>query len=160
MKIVKRVRPPTGPARLAFRLPITLYRAGLGWIFGNRLLLLNHIGRITGRPRRAVLEVVTHEPTDGSYVVASGLGPTASWYRNVVHAPDVTIQVGRRTIPVTAVPVPAGEGAEIFVRYAARHRATARFLLSRLMGIAVDGSQEDFRLAGQHIPFIRLTPRA
>ena len=79
--------------------------------FGHRLLLLNHIGCITGKPRQTILEVAGHDAADGSYVVASGWGPTAAWYRNILQSPDVTIQVGTRTIPVTAVPLGMDEGA-------------------------------------------------
>ena len=159
MEIVKKVTPPAGVTRLLFRLPLYLYRSGLGWLFGHRLMVVNHIGRITGKRRQAVLEVVDHDANDGSYVVASGWGPDAAWYRNVRHTPEVTIQVGRRTIPVTGVPLPADEGAEIFARYASRHRAAAKQLLPRLMGYAVDGSDGDFRAVGQRMPFVRFVPR-
>ncbi len=105
------------------------------------------------------MEVVEHDPTDGSFVVASGWGPTAAWYRNILHTPEVSIQVGRRTIPVTAVPLTAEEGAEIFAGYAARHRAAATYLLPRVMGFSVDGSEADFRAVGQRMPFVRLANR-
>jgi deazaflavin-dependent oxidoreductase (nitroreductase family) len=105
------------------------------------------------------LEVVEHDPTNGSFVVASGWGPTAAWYRNILHTPQVSIQVGMRSIPVTAVPLTAEEGAEIFARYAARHRAAATYLLPRLMGFSVDGSQADFRAVGRRMPFVRLATR-
>jgi deazaflavin-dependent oxidoreductase (nitroreductase family) len=159
MEIVKQVRPPTGLSRLLFRLPIHLYRQGLGWLFGSRIMLVHHVGRVTGKRRQVVLEVVAHDANDGSYVVASGWGPGAAWYRNVLHAPDVTIQVGRRTIPVTGVPLPAEEGADVMARYASRHRLAAKYLLPRLMGYAVDGSEADFRAVGRHMPFIRFVPR-
>lgn len=34
--------PPRGLSRLLYRLPIGLFRLGLGWIFGNHFLLLTH----------------------------------------------------------------------------------------------------------------------
>lgn len=92
-------------------------------------------------------------------MVASGWGPDAAWYRNILRTPNVTVQVGRRTMPVTGVPLPANEGAEIFARYASRHRTTAKYLLPRLMGFAVDGSEADFRAVGRRIPFVRFVPR-
>jgi deazaflavin-dependent oxidoreductase (nitroreductase family) len=159
MEVVKDVGPPTGLRRLLFRLPIHLYRLGLGGLLGRRLLLLHHIGRVTGRPRRVVLEVVTHDRAEGCYVVASGWGPTAAWYRNVLHTPDVTVQVAWSTLPVRAVPLSEEEGAEVFARYAAAHRRTARYLLPRLMGYSVDGSDADFRAVGRRIPFVRFEPR-
>jgi deazaflavin-dependent oxidoreductase (nitroreductase family) len=159
VKIVKSVQPPTGISRVLFRAPIYLYRVGLGWLFGNRILLLHHIGRVSGKQRHVILEVVEHDRTDDSFVVASGWGPSAAWYRNVLHTPDVSIQVGRRTLPVTAVPLTKDEGADVFARYASRHRAAARYLLPRVLGFSVDGSEADFRAVGQQLPFVRLVPR-
>jgi len=52
-----------------------------------------------------------------------------------------------------------GGRAEIFARYAARHRTAATYLLPRLMGFAVDGSEADFRAVGQRMPFVRLATR-
>jgi deazaflavin-dependent oxidoreductase (nitroreductase family) len=141
-------------------MPIRLYRLGLGWLFGRRLLLLNHIGRVSGKPRQVVLEVVAHNPADGSCVVASGWGPTAAWYRNILHTPNVTIQVGTRTMPMKAVPLSRDEGAGIFADYASRHRMAAKYLLPRLMGFSVDGSEADFRAVGERMPFVRFVPAA
>jgi deazaflavin-dependent oxidoreductase (nitroreductase family) len=159
MKIVRSIRPPAGLTRSLFRLPISLYGVGLGWLFGKRLLLLNHIGRVTGKPRQTILEVVEHDATDGSYVVASGWGPDAAWYRNILQDPDVTIQIGSRTVPVRAVPLSENEGAEIFSRYVARHRRLATYMLPRVLGISVDGSDADFREVGRRMPFVRFATR-
>ncbi|MGH3594278.1 MAG: nitroreductase family deazaflavin-dependent oxidoreductase, partial [Pseudonocardiaceae bacterium] len=62
--------------RRLVRAPIWLYRARLGFLFGSRMLLLEHVGRKTGARRYVVLEVVGH-PTPGTYVVASGFGDRA-----------------------------------------------------------------------------------
>jgi deazaflavin-dependent oxidoreductase (nitroreductase family) len=160
VKIVKDVRPPAGLSRFLYRLPIYVYRAGFGWMFGNRVMLLHHIGRVSGRQRQAILEVVEHDLAGDSFVVASGWGPTAAWYQNVMRTPDVTIQVGRRTIPVTAVTLGADEGSDVFARYALHHRFLAKYLLPRLMGFSVDGSEADFREVGRHMPFVRFVPRS
>jgi len=160
VRVSKHVQPPTGLIRILFRAPIYLYRAGLGAMLGNRILILHHIGRVSGKERQAVLEVVEHDPADDSFVVASGWGSTAAWYRNVVQKPDVAIQVGRRTIPVTAIKLTQGEGAEIFAGYAIKHRIAAKYLLPRLLGFFVDGSEDDFRAVGRRLPFIRFVPRS
>lgn len=157
MKVVKSIHPPAGFARFVFRIPIHLYRLRLGWLFGARLLLLNHTGRVSGKPRQTVLEVAEHD--GDSYVVASGWGPTAAWYRNVLHTPEVTIQVGTRTIPVTATPLDKEDGAQVFLRYGSRHRSAAKYMLPRVLGVSVDGSDADFRAVGRHLPFVRFTPR-
>ena len=144
---------------MLFRAPIWMYQLHLGAVFGRRLLLLHHTGRITGAPRMSVLEVVEYAPVDGSYVVASGWGPRSAWYRNLLEQPQVRIEVGSHTIAVTAEPLASDEGAEIFARYAARRPRVAAFMLSRVLGMAVDGSEADFRAAGRRIPFVRLAPR-
>jgi deazaflavin-dependent oxidoreductase (nitroreductase family) len=158
MEIIERPPPPTGLRRLLFRLPIHLYRAGLGWLFGRRCLLLTHVGRRSGKPRQVVIEVVEHDRADESYFVCSGFGPRADWYRNLLATPSATIMIGRRRIPVEAVALPSNEGSELMARYAERHPAAAR-KLARFMGFGLDGSAEDYRAAGRELPFVRLRPR-
>jgi hypothetical protein len=45
-------------SRTLMRAPIWIYRARLGFLFGSRMLLLEHVGRKSGRRRQAVLEIV------------------------------------------------------------------------------------------------------
>lgn len=155
MEIIERPPPPTGVRRLLWRLPIWLYRLHLGPLTGGRLMLLRHTGRVTGRERTAVIEVVQRD-ADG-YVAASGFGPRADWYRNISKNPRVTLTVGARVIPATAAPLTAEQGAELMGAYAPRHPALAR-RLCRIMGYRVDGSEADYREVGAHIPFVRFTP--
>lgn len=63
-------------SRTLTRAPIWIYRAGLGFVFGSRLLMLEHTGRKSGLPRQVVLEVVDH-PAPDTYVVPSGFGERA-----------------------------------------------------------------------------------
>ncbi|TLF48565.1 nitroreductase family deazaflavin-dependent oxidoreductase, partial [Nonomuraea sp. KC401] len=118
MEIVKRPAPPTGLRRTLWRLPILLYRVGLGRLLGQRIMLLTHTGRVSGRPRRAVVEVVQHD--ERGYVAASGFGRRADWYRNVMATPEVTLHVGGRAVQATAAPVPEEQGAHIMAAYAPR----------------------------------------
>ena len=72
------------------RAPIWLYRAGLGFVFGSRVLMLEHIGRKSGARRYVVLEVVGH-PAPEIYIVASGFGEHAQWFRNLMAHPRVRV---------------------------------------------------------------------
>lgn len=148
---------PTGWRRFLARLPIRLYRAGLGPLFGKRLLLLHHTGRVTGLRRSVVLEVIAYERQDGtlSWTVASGFGPAAAWYQNLRRDPRTTIRCGNRRYTVTARFLPPEDGAALMARYAPRHPRLARRLCA-FMGFAVDGSDAAFRMAGRSIPFVRL----
>ncbi|MBC2907627.1 nitroreductase family deazaflavin-dependent oxidoreductase [Streptomyces cupreus] len=145
---------PTGWRRLAARLPILLFRSGLGPLFGKRLLLLHHTGRVSGLDRMVVLEVVSYDPVGASWTVASGFGPQADWYRNLREQPKTLVQIGNRPYAVTAHFLTPGEGAEIMADYARRHPRTARRLCA-FMGFPID-DETSYREAGRAIPLVRL----
>lgn len=148
---------PTGWRRWAFRLPLVFYRWRLGGLLGGRFVLLTHTGRVSGVPRQVVLEVVERDEASGEVSVASGFGPRADWYLNVLAHPEVTFQVGRRAHDGVAQPLGTEQGAELMARYAPRHPQAARRLCA-FMGFEVDGSDADYRAVGERIPFVRLTP--
>ena len=85
---------PTGAWKLAFRLPIYLYRLDLGRLLGHRFLLLVHQGRESGLLRETVLEVLLHDPATRESVVLSAWGEKADWYRNVVATPALEVRTG------------------------------------------------------------------
>lgn len=155
----KPVPPPTGLGRLAFRAPIYLYRAGLGWMLNGRFLLLNHIGRKSGQRRQAVLEVVDYDRETDTYYVAAGFGPKSQWFRNIKANPEVTIQVGTRKLAVTADILSPTESGEMMVQYAHRMPALAKEL-TRVIGYKLSGSDDEYRqLAAEHIPFVAMRPK-
>lgn len=149
-------RPPTGTMRLLFRLPNLLYQLRLGWLLGGRFVLIDYVGRVSGRRRRVVLEVVEHDA--GTYIIVSGYGTRSSWYRSLRANPAITITVGWRRMPADAELAPPAEGGEILLRYAKRHPRAIRSL-TRFTGMETDGSDADYELVGQRLPFFRLVPR-
>ncbi|WP_406446916.1 nitroreductase family deazaflavin-dependent oxidoreductase [Streptomyces sp. NBC_01613] len=153
------IRPPlpVGLRRFVARLPVLLFRVGLGRVFGQRLLLLHHTGRMSGQSRQVILEVVAYDPAHGTWIVASGFGPKAAWYQNLRRQPQAVVQIGNRRYTVTAQFLPPEEGGAIMARYAPRHPRTARRLCA-FMGFSVDGSERSFREVGQSVPFVRLAP--
>lgn len=151
----KAVAPPKGFNRIIFRLPIGLYRWHLGWMLGGRFLLVNHIGRKSGLPRKVVIEVVRHDKNEHTIIVASGFGVKSQWYQNMQKTPDVTIQLGSKKYAAHAEFLSAEQGANEMVDYAHRH-ASAAHELAKLMGYRVDGTDEDYFALGQEIPFVAL----
>lgn len=156
---IKDVQPPKGWARLAWRAPIWLYRFGLGSLLGGRFLLLNHIGRKTGQMRQTVVEVVQHDKAQRAYIIASGYGEKADWYKNLMAHPDVTIQVGSKRIAVHAERLPVAQATEILLDYNRHHPATLR-TLAGLLGYRTDGSEADVRFLAGLIPILSLTPHS
>lgn len=113
--------------RVLARSPILLYRAGLGFLFGRRMTMLEHLGRNSGRRRYVVLEVL--ERHDDAIVVVSGYGGKAQWYRNVVANPRVRVWTGLwRAMPALAEPVAAAEVPRRLEQYRRRHPRAANAL--------------------------------
>lgn len=110
-------------SRTLTRAPIWVYRAGLGRVFGSRTLMLEHIGRRTGTNRYVVLEVIDH-PDPDVYVVASGFGSRAQWFKNVQATPRVKISsAGRSSVPAEARILTTAEADAALQAYIARHPA-------------------------------------
>jgi deazaflavin-dependent oxidoreductase (nitroreductase family) len=141
-----------------WRLPIFIYKAHLGWLLGDRFLLLNHIGRVSGESRRAVLEVLRHDKTQNIYYVASGFGEKSDWFRNLQKNPEVTIQVGRHQFNVQAKRLPQEEAEREFLVYARRH-PTAIKNLAGMLGYQLDGSESSLRSLAQVMPVVAFRPR-
>ena len=141
--------------RWLVRAPIWLYRARLGFLFGSRMLLLEHVGRKTGHVRRVVLEVVDRSDHD-RYVVVSGFGTQAQWFQNVLAHPDVRVQVGSRALrPALAQLLDPQEAAAALDRYATAHpRAWARLrpVLEETLGARIERT-------GSNLPMVELRLR-
>src|SRR5882672_3082319 len=119
---------PTGLLRLCLRLPIWLYRLRCGWVLNSRFLLLTHIGRRSRLPRQTVLEVVHHDRTTETYVIASGWGEKPDWFRNLQKTPTAVVTVGRKRFAATARCLSGDEAARVLLVYAQRHRRAFRAL--------------------------------
>lgn len=131
--------------RWLVRTPIPLFRHGWGRLFGGRLLLLEHVGRSSGQARYVVLEVVAREdPT--AVIVASGFGPRAQWFRNVVATPACHVTLGRTRHPATAEVLDRGERDRVLADYARRHPRAWRRLSATMA-----------ELSSTDIPLVRLT---
>lgn len=115
-------------SRPLMRAPIWIYRARLGGLLGSRMLMLEHIGRRTGVARQVVLEVFDHPATD-TYVVASGFGDRAQWFRNVLANPAVRVSAsGGSPAPAVARLLDRAQADRALAVYRGRHaRAWARF---------------------------------
>jgi deazaflavin-dependent oxidoreductase (nitroreductase family) len=134
--------------RWLMRMPIPLYRAGLGWIFGGRLVMIEHLGRVSHRPRYAVVEVVERERN--AIRVASGFGTSSQWYRNLRANRVAYLSTGRaRRVPAAVRLLGSEESAAVLARYAVAH-PEAYATLSGAMDYVAGG--EAF------IPVVEFTP--
>lgn len=151
--------PPRGLCAIPWRLPIWLYRWKLGWLMGNRFLLLNHTGRVSGLPRQAVLEVVKYDQGSNTYYVASGFGSKADWFLNIKKTPEITIWAAGQEIEATAAQLAESEATSIFQEYHQKHPKALQGL-SRLIGYQLNTDEtEMLAFFSQNIPVVAFYPK-
>ncbi len=94
--------PDTSVRRELERLPVLMWRLGLGPLVGRPLALLTVTGRSSGLPRRT--PVHPHIVGGNTYVWCP-YGGRSQWYRNMMANPVVTVQSHRGTQVMRAVAI-------------------------------------------------------
>jgi deazaflavin-dependent oxidoreductase (nitroreductase family) len=111
------------------------------------MLMVEHTGRKSGARRYVVLEVVCH-PTPDVYIIASGFGIRAQWFRNLMANPRVRVSIaGDGPCEAMARRLPTAEADAALSDYVRRHpRAWAKFrtVLENTLGSAI--SEHDTEL--------------
>ncbi len=86
---------PGALLRWVSKWPELVFRLHLGWLLGDRFMLVVHRGRKTGRIRRTGVMVLEYDGRTGEAFVVAG-SRDADWYRNIQTSPAVEIMHGRR----------------------------------------------------------------
>jgi deazaflavin-dependent oxidoreductase (nitroreductase family) len=140
MRVLSRSR-PSGALRLAFRLPIYLYRLRLGWLLGHRGLLLIHRGRNSRRVYHTVLEVIVYNQATRESVVLSGWGERADWYRNIQQMAALEVRTGDERYAPEQRFLDPEENHAVVSDYARRHPLAFR-LFAKVFGYPLGGTEE------------------
>jgi deazaflavin-dependent oxidoreductase (nitroreductase family) len=149
---------PNGFLRAGLRVPLWFYRLHLGWLLGDRFILLTHIGRVSGRPHQTVVEVVRHDKATGVCVVASGWGARSDWYRNIQKTPRVTVTLGNRTWAAKAVDLSVSEAESSLRDFARRHPIAFRELATLIVGRHLASADQTSSQLARKIPLVALSP--
>lgn len=150
---------PQGLLKWSLRAPVWLYRLHLGWTLGERFLLLHHIGRKTGQPHETVVEVVKHDPKTDTYIVTAGWGEKSDWFQNIVHHPNVEIQVGSRRLAVHAERLAIQSAAQALLAYAQQHPAAFKELSRVMLGKPLAPTLQDCTVLAEKVPLVAFQPR-
>src|SRR5690625_657660 len=127
-------------SRRLMRAPIWLFRARLGFLFRGRFVLLEHRGRTSGKPRYVVLETA-QRPDPSTVYIASGFGPKAQWYQNLLAEPRCRLSIGRRhRAPALARPLDDEQAAEVLTRYQKAHPKAYDTLSGLVENLQGDGA--------------------
>jgi deazaflavin-dependent oxidoreductase (nitroreductase family) len=146
--------------RLLGAVVVLLHDRNLGWLSGRRLLVLGHVGRVTGRRYRTVLEVIGPARASGEVIVMAGLGRRSNWYRNLRAQPIVEVAVGRRHFQANHRQLDEREASAVLADYERRNRWAGRYLhrllVSRVWGWRYDGSEDARQRLARDCPLVAL----
>ena len=147
--------PPNGLLRAGLRLPIWLYRGELGWLLGDRFLMLTHTGRRSGRAHETVIEVVRHDRQADTYYVVSGWGEKSDWYQNIRKSPSVTIQAGGRKLHAIAPSLfPWTRQSTLWRSYARKHPTAFRELSGLFLSERLQPGSDAPRRLSEKMPMV------
>lgn len=145
--------PPRGLKAIPWRLPIWIYRLGLGSLMGKKFLLLNHTGRISGKGRQTVLELIQINPEAGEYYVVSGFGTRSDWYQNIKNNPSAVIQVGNKRMTAMAKQLNPEEASQLILAYTQKYPKNLK-TLGAMLGYDIEHTPEGYLAFGREIPVI------
>ncbi|MFO7322747.1 MAG: nitroreductase family deazaflavin-dependent oxidoreductase [Chloroflexota bacterium] len=124
---------PAGFGRALLRLPVLLYRLGLGGLLGGLpLMILGTRGRKSGLPRYTPVEYRQH---GSKYYIVSAWGRRPQWFQNLLASPEVSVQCGTRRFAARASVVEdSGEAARALYLFRKRAPLVYDALLALLSG--------------------------
>ena len=115
---------PSGLLKLGFKVPVWLYQAHLGRLFGGRIFAIVHHGRKTGKRYVSGLEVLVRR--NGELFVFSAWGTRADWFRNIeAGGVDELWDGGRRYPGATFRVLEPNDASEVIAAYEQAHPRTA-----------------------------------
>ncbi len=152
----QRVAPRPGLLlRWFYRGPVFLYRIGLGGFMPMQLLLTT-VGRRSGKPRRAAVDILRHDAATDTYYVVSAYGDRSDWYRNLMVNPALRAQARWRGFPARATTMPEKEAQELLLDFWRRHGLYVRIMF-RLIGLKA-ATEEEFRAAVAEMKVVAIRP--
>jgi len=148
------------PGRLAlavFRVPLPLYRRGLGWLLGHTFLVVTHAGRKTGKPHATVAMALAYDPGTHETVICSGWGENADWIRNIRVRPALQIEIGRELFTPEQRFLSEDESFAVVVEFRRRHPWRLR-LIAWILGWGDLRSDTVLRDFVRGRPFVSFRP--
>jgi deazaflavin-dependent oxidoreductase (nitroreductase family) len=123
------------------KLPLLLYRTGLGWLLGHRFMLLTHIGRRSGKVRQTVLAVLHFDPKTRETMAISAWS-ASDWYKNILASPALQVETGFTRYAPVHRSLSTEEIATLFEDYRHSHPIFSR-IVCRIPGWKWDASGEE-----------------
>jgi deazaflavin-dependent oxidoreductase (nitroreductase family) len=140
------------------KMPLVLYRLGLGWMLGTRFMLLTHVGRRSGKVYQTVLAPLRFDEKTGEIMAVSPWSGS-SWYLNIQAAPAKEVQIGElRYVPVQRSLNPE-EIAALFIEFRRQHPIFSR-MVARIPGWNIDATYDEFLALARTLRGVAFQPKS
>jgi deazaflavin-dependent oxidoreductase (nitroreductase family) len=153
---------PSRLLKVVFNAPAVLYRMGLGWTLGKRILAVTHSGRKTGKLRETVLEVLVFDSDNKESVVVSAFGNRADWYLNLRIQPALRVRTGRMDYIPEQRFLTSDEAREAAIEFSHRHpwevRLVPRVLPAIGAAVPKDSDSDSVDLLAS-LPMVAFRPK-
>ncbi len=124
------------------KMPLVLYRLGLGRMLGKRFMLLTHKGRRSGKVYRTVLAVLRFNEKTRE-VLAVSPWSASNWYRNIQATPALEVETGDVRYAPAQRDLSPEEIAALFVEFRKEHPIFSR-MIARIPGWNIDSTYAEF----------------
>ena len=140
-----------------FKLPLILYRLGMGWMLGKRFMLLTHVGRRSGKVYRSVLAVLRFDEKTREIQAVSPWS-SSNWFRNIQAAPALEVETGSVRYAPVQRSLSQEEIAALFIEYRDKHPIFSR-MVARIPGWNIDSSYEEFLELARSLRGVAFQPK-
>ena len=141
-----------------FKLPVLLYRLGLGRFMGHRFMMLTHVGRRTGKLRHTILAVLSFDPeTCEIKTISAWRG--SDWFHNIQASPALEVACGAHRYPPTYRLLSAEEIVALFIEYRRRHPLFSS-IVCRIPGWNINATPMEFLALARTLGGIAFRPAA
>jgi deazaflavin-dependent oxidoreductase (nitroreductase family) len=139
------------------KMPLILYRLGLGWMLGKRFMQLTHVGRRSGKVYRSVLAVLRYDRDTHEILVVSPWSES-NWYRNIQASPALEVETGSvRYAPVQRSLSP-DEIAALFIEFRSQRPVFSR-MVARIPGWKIDSTYDEFLALAHTLHGVAFRPK-
>lgn len=152
---------PSWILKFFFKVPVWIHKLGFGgWerLIGAQWMLITTVGRKSGKPRDAMVDVMDYDAASDTYFIEAAYGSRADWYRNMQANPIFDARVGRRKFKARATPL-SNEGAgELMVQFYRKKPAYTRSVMA-MVGMKFE-NEEQLRALGSKLTLLAVKPES
>jgi deazaflavin-dependent oxidoreductase (nitroreductase family) len=150
---------PNALQKFFFKVPVWFHKIGFGgWerMIGAQWMLITTIGRKSGKPREAMVDVMDYNATSDTYYIEAAYGSRADWVRNIEANPRFKAQVGRRKFYAHMSTLSNEDAGELVVKFFRAKPAYTRSVMA-MVGMKFEG-EEELRALGSKLALFAVQP--